>query len=96
MTTWTDVSPDTATYTDVSPDATGYKRGQKGQLYSGFGQHLYAGSLTVPVQSNSTITDVAFYSGYIGTAVAGVTWTDVSASTSWTSVSSDSTSWTDV
>jgi len=91
MTTWTDVSPDTATYTDVDPDATAYKRGLLGQLYAGFTGHLYAGSLTLPVNT----TETAFYSGYIGTA-AGVTWTDVSATTTWTDVSPDSTSWTDV
>jgi len=91
MTTWTDTTPDTATYTDVSPDTTVYKRGLIGQLYAGFTGHLYSGSLTIPVNT----TEIDFYSGYIGTA-AGVTWTDISASTSWTSISPGSTSWTDV
>lgn len=91
MTDWIDTTPDTATYTDVDPDATAYKRGLKGQLYAGFRGHLYAGSLTIPI--NSVETD--FYSGYIGTA-AGVTWTDVTATATWTDVSPDTASWTDV
>jgi len=95
MTTWTNVSPDTATYTDTSPDATAYKKSLKGQLYAGWRGHLYSGALTIDIKSDSTITATDFYSGYMGTA-AGVTWTDVSATTTWTSVSPDSTSWTDV
>lgn len=91
MTDWTDITPDSTSYTDISTTPTAHKEILKGQLYAGFKGDLYAGSLTIPISSEPT-----FYAGYIGTVVGAAVWTDISASTTWSDISPDTTSWTDV
>jgi len=55
MTTWTDV---------VLVD-TQWRSAQRGYLYAGY-RGVYAGALTVPLQSNGDITDTDFYAGLTG------------------------------
>ena len=74
------------TWTPVTPGDTHYKHAQRGQLYAGF-KGVYAGSLTVPLQGDGTITATAFYAGLIGVARAVTEWTDIDLeATTWTDV----------